>query len=59
LCRKSTDLSWDGEEPATAEAGEAMPPVEEAAPEAQAATEPPATEALLLEAVVVEGEYPS
>jgi hypothetical protein len=34
-------------------------PVEEVAPEAQATTEPPATEALLLEAIVVEGEYPS
>jgi hypothetical protein len=59
FCRKSTDLSWDGEEPSTAEAEEAAPPVEEAAPEAQAATEPPATEAPLPEAVVVEGEYPS
>jgi hypothetical protein len=57
--RKSTDLSWDGEEPATAEAGEVAPPVEEPAPEAQAATEPPATEAPLPEAVVVEGEYSS
>jgi hypothetical protein len=59
LCSKSTDLSWDGEEPATAEAGEAVPPVEEPAPEAQAATEPPAAEAPLPEVVVVEGEYPS
>jgi hypothetical protein len=59
FCRKSTDLSWDGEEPATAEAGEAAPPVEEPVPEAQAATGPPATEAPLPEAVVVEGEYPS
>jgi hypothetical protein len=59
LCRKSTDLSWDGEEPSTAEAGEVAPPVEEPNPEAQAATEPPATEAPLSEAVVVEGEYPS
>jgi hypothetical protein len=59
FCRKSTDLNWDGEEPSTAEAGEVVPPVEEPAPEAQAATEPPATKALLPEAIVVEGEYPS
>jgi hypothetical protein len=57
--RKSTDLSWDGEEPSTAEAEEVAPPVEEPAPEAQAATEPPDAEAPLQEAVVVEGEYPS
>jgi hypothetical protein len=59
FCRKSTDLSWDGEEPSTAEAEEVAPPIEEPAPEAQAATEPPATEAPLPEAVVVEGEHPS
>jgi hypothetical protein len=59
FCRKSTDLSWDGEEPSTAEAEEAAPPVGEVAPRAQAATEPPATEAPLPEAVVIEGEYPS
>jgi hypothetical protein len=59
FCRKSTDLSWDGEEPSTAEAEEDASPVEEAAPEAQAATEPPATEVPLPEAVVIEGEYPS
>jgi hypothetical protein len=52
-------LSWDEEEPATAEAEEATPLVEEPAPEAQAATEPPAAEAPLPEAVVVEGEYSS
>jgi hypothetical protein len=59
LCRKSTDLSWDGEEPATTEAGEAVPPVEEPVPEAEAATEPPAAEAPLPETAMVEGEYPS
>jgi hypothetical protein len=52
-------LSWDGEEPATAEAEKAAPLVEEPAPEAQAATEPLAAEAPLPEAVVVEGEYSS
>jgi hypothetical protein len=59
FCRKSTDLSWDGDEPSSAVAEEVAPPVEEAAPDAQATTEPPATEAPLPEAVVVEGEYPS
>jgi hypothetical protein len=34
-------------------------PVEETAPDAQAATEPPATEAPLPEASVVEGGFPS
>jgi hypothetical protein len=58
-CRKSTDLSWDGDEPSSAVADEVAPPVEQAAPDAQAATEPPATEAPLPEAVVVEGENPS
>jgi hypothetical protein len=58
FCRKSTDLSWDGDEPSSAVAEEVAPPVEEAAPDAQAVTEPPATEAPLPEARVVEGEYP-
>jgi hypothetical protein len=39
------------------EAEEAAPSVEEPAPEARVATEPPAAEAPLPEAVVVEGEY--
>jgi hypothetical protein len=34
-----------------------VPPVEEPAPEAQAATEPPAAEAPLPEAAIVEGKY--
>jgi hypothetical protein len=38
---------------------EIAPPVEEAAPDAQAVTEPPAPYAPLPEASVVEGEYPS
>jgi hypothetical protein len=59
FCRKSTDLSWDGDEPSSAVAEEVAPPVEETAPDAQATTEPPATEASLPEAIVVEGEYPS
>jgi hypothetical protein len=40
-------------------AEEVAPPVEGMAPDAQAVTEPPATEAPLPEASVVEGEYPS
>jgi hypothetical protein len=40
-------------------AEEVAPPVEETAPDAQAATELPATEAPLPEVSVVEGEYPS
>jgi hypothetical protein len=40
-------------------AEEITPPVEEVAPTAQAVTEPPATEAPLPKASVVEGEYPS
>jgi hypothetical protein len=59
LCRRSTDLSWDGEEPTAAEVEKAAPLVEEPAPEAQVATEPPAAEVPLPEAVVVEGEYSS
>jgi hypothetical protein len=59
FCRKSTDLSWDEDESSSAVAEETAPLVEEAAPGAQATTEPPATEAPLPEAVVVEGEYPS
>jgi hypothetical protein len=59
FCRKSTDLSWEGDDPSTAVAGEATPPAEESAPTPQAVPEPPATEALLPEASVVEGEYSS
>jgi hypothetical protein len=59
FCRKSTDLTWDGDEPSSAVAEEVVPPFEETAPDAQAATELPATEAPLPEASVVEGEYPS
>jgi hypothetical protein len=59
FCRRSTDLSWEGDEPSSAVAEEIGPPAEEAAPATQAATEPPAAEAPLPEASVVEGEYPS
>jgi hypothetical protein len=58
LCRKSTDLSWEGDEPSIAVAEEeAAPPAEESAPAPQAEPEAPAAEARLPEASVVEGEY--
>jgi hypothetical protein len=58
FCRKSTDLSWEGDEPSTAVAEEeAAPPTEESAPASQAEPEVPATEATLPEASVVEGKY--
>jgi hypothetical protein len=56
--RKSTDLSWEGDEPSTAVAEEEVaPPAEESAPAPQAMPEAPATEAALPEASVVEGKY--
>jgi hypothetical protein len=58
FCRKSTNLSWEGDEPSTAVAEEEVaPPTEESAPASQAVPEPPATETLLPEASVVEGKY--
>jgi hypothetical protein len=58
LCRKSTDLSWDGDEPSTATAEEvSAPAAEESAPLPQAETVTPVAEAMLSEASVVEGEY--
>jgi hypothetical protein len=58
FCRKSTDLSWEGDEPSTAVAEEeAAPPAEESTPAPQAEPEAPAAEATLPEASVVEGEY--
>jgi hypothetical protein len=59
FCRKSTDLSWEGDEPSTAVAEEVAPPAEESAPASQAVPEPPATEASLPETSVVEGKYSS
>jgi hypothetical protein len=58
LCRKSTDLSWEGDEPSAAVAEEeAAPPAEESAPAPQAEPGAPAAEAMFPEASVVEGEY--
>jgi hypothetical protein len=58
FCRKSTDLSWEGDEPSTVVADEeTAPPVEESTPAPQAESEAPAAVAALPEASVVEGEY--
>jgi hypothetical protein len=57
LCRKSTDLSWEGDEPSTA-AAEENPTlvVEESNPLSQAETVAPSVEASPPEATVVEGK---
>jgi hypothetical protein len=58
FCRKSTDLSWEGDEPSTAVAEEeAAPPAEKSTPAPQAESEVPAAGAALPEASVVEGKY--
>jgi hypothetical protein len=57
FCRKSTDLSWEGDEPSTTVAEEEVaPPVEESTPVPQAESEAPAAGAVLPEASVVEGK---
>jgi hypothetical protein len=53
------DLSWEGDEASSSVAEEVAPPAEESAPTSQAVPEPPATEAPLPEASIVEGEYSS
>jgi hypothetical protein len=58
LRRKSTDLSWEGDEPATTVAGEeSAPAAEESAPAPQTEPEAPAVEATLPEASIIEDEY--
>jgi hypothetical protein len=58
FCRKSTDLSWEGDEPSTTVAEEEVTlPTEESTPAPQAELEAPAAGAALPEASVVEGEY--
>jgi hypothetical protein len=58
FCRKSTDLSWEGDEPSTAVAEEeAAPPAEESTPAPQAESEALDAGATLPEASVVEGKY--
>jgi hypothetical protein len=57
FCRKSTDLSWEGDEPSTTVVEEEVaPPAEESTPAPQAESEAPAAGAALPEASVVEGE---
>jgi hypothetical protein len=57
LCRKSTDLSWEGDEPsAAADEENPMLAVEESAPLPQAETVAPGAEATPPEATVVEGK---
>jgi hypothetical protein len=56
--RKSTDLSWEGDEPSTTMAEEEVaPPAEESTPAPQAESGVPAAGAALPEPSVVEGEY--
>jgi hypothetical protein len=58
FCRKSIDLSWEGDEPSTAVAEEeAAPPAEESTLAPQEESEAPAAGAALPEASVVEGKY--
>jgi hypothetical protein len=58
FCKKSTDLSWEGEEPSTTVAEkEVAPPAEESTPAPQAESGVPAAGAALPKASVVEGEY--
>jgi hypothetical protein len=58
LCKKSTDLTWDEDEPSAVMAEEdSVPAAEESAPAPQAESEAPAVEATLPEASIVEGEY--
>jgi hypothetical protein len=48
FCRKSTDLSWEGDEPSTTvEEEEVAPPGEESTPAPQAESEAPAAGAAL------------
>jgi hypothetical protein len=58
FCRKSTDLSWEGDDPSTTVADEeAAPPAEESTPAPQAGSEVPVAGAAFPEASVVEGKY--
>jgi hypothetical protein len=57
LCRKSTDLSWEGDEPSTTAAEENLAlAVEESAPLPQAEMAASSAEATLPEASVIEGK---
>jgi hypothetical protein len=60
LCMKSTDLSWEGEEPsATADEEDPSAAVEESVPLPQAETVVQVTEATPLKATIVEGTWTS
>jgi hypothetical protein len=55
--RKSTNLSWEGDEPsATVAEEEVAPPIKESTPTPQVESEAPVAEAALPEASVVEGK---
>jgi hypothetical protein len=55
---KSTNLTWDGDEPSAAVVEEeSTRAAEESAPAPQAESEAPVVEATLPEASIVEGEY--
>jgi hypothetical protein len=57
LCRKLTDLSWEGDEPSAAAAEENLTlAVEESTPQPQAKTVAPGAEATPPEATLVEGK---
>jgi hypothetical protein len=57
FCRKSTDLSWEGDEPSTTVAEEEVaPPIEESTPAPQVESEAPSAEVAFPEASVVEGK---
>jgi hypothetical protein len=58
FCRKSTDLSWEGDDPSTTVADEEVaPPAEESTPAPLAESEAPAAGAALPEASMVDGKY--
>jgi hypothetical protein len=58
LCRKSTDLTWDEDEPSAAVAEEESAlAAEKSTPSLQVESEAPAMEATLQGASIVEGEY--
>jgi hypothetical protein len=58
LYKKSTNLTWDEDEPNAAMAeDDSAPAAEESAPAPQAESEAPVVEAALPEASIVEGEY--
>jgi hypothetical protein len=58
LYRKSTDLTWDEDEPSAVVAEEeSAPATEESTPAPQAESEAPVVETSLPQASIIEGEY--